>query len=411
MSTKFSTIQDSIDTTLCINVHNPSGFYNISHAAKQFHELYQTDSLKMVGNWRSNAHTKALFRAVKEEYHLDQVITTRNETGHKGTYVHPALYRSFLMWLDSSYAIKIFAIIDKHQNDHVARLKYENTSLENTLSQLLNKVDSIVESNGRLETEAKDAKVRAKAHAKEAIFNLNKVSDSLNAKLNTVVTMLQEKSIVSTRNPANPKLVHNFVAMGYDFTHNETNRKGRTLSFIAGQESSIRNAMRKKYADPNHQWNVQIEKHYNANPIDLRNNIKTIVNDFLDKKIREVNTTRATHVDTQNVALKEEIRLHNLQNPTQKRLFRNEKVKVVKIGRDDIPIDCKKLGASYIENEYVTYDELLQVIIDVNVQTQASPYQSAEDNSSDEEATPIIEVVETVDEDNGITDDDNSDSE
>ena len=278
-----------------------------------------------------------------------------------------ALYYLFLEEVVLYYSIYQNMLKDMKNamlTEEKGKLTEEKGSLEDTLSKLMSKVDKIVDSNERLEEEAKNAK-----------FNLDKVSKSLNSKLDTVVTMLQEKSVVSTMNPNNPKLHHNFVCMGYKFT-DEDQQQGRKLSFIAGQEVNVRKAMRKKFDDEGHDWTVQVGMHYNANPIDLRNNIQSRISKYLKEVIAYVNLKRSTNTDRQNARLKKEIKAYNKLNPDKKRSFTKEKKSYVKLERRDIPISCNRTSASYIDNDYVSYDDLIEVIRGVNTETQKSPYQS-----------------------------------
>lgn len=349
--TMFSTIQDAVDPSISIIKHVPTGFYNVTKAANQFYELYSTESKKRMRDWLPLVQTKALFEATKEIYNLGdamiQLITnTRDE--HKGTYVHHTLYRSFLMWLNAKYAIKIFAVIDEHQRAFEEDLKSKNASLQNTNTSLQNTIDSVhskldllISDNETIKAQAKHTEEQfeiLKDHAEDLQSDLESTRTTLESKLDTVVGMLRQKSVVSTKNPRNREKVHHFLVMGYDFM-DEENRNARRLSFIAGQETRIRVAKKQKLEDEDHQWAVELEKHYNANPIDLRNNIEDVVNEFIKNRLQEINADAT-----------------------------------IPISREDIPITCKKLSATYIENDYISYEELIDVIRSVNVDTQRCPY-------------------------------------
>lgn len=401
----FSKIQDSIDINLTILVDNSNGFYNISAAARQYNKMNSVD--KKFAHWKENAKTKELIAATKEEYELDLVVKeiVNISNDFKGTYVHPALYRAFLMWLNVRYALKIFAVIEKHQQEHTAKLKYEldhektkSKSLEDTLSQLMTKVDSIVDSNARLEKSNK----KLESKAEQAEFNLSGVKQSLGRKLDTVANMLKEKSLCSTRNPTRSKLHHNFVVMGYKFVDIETGLAGWMLSFIAGQESHVTATIAKKYNDQIHDWTVQIGMHYNANPIDLRNNIQERVKTSIRSLVDEINTKRIADANTFNKVLRTEIDEYNVGNPKTKRSFVREKAKPVKVKTADITVKCGKASARYLANEYLDYEKLLQIITGVNIETQASPYveeveeklideniSTSADNSSDGDYTDV----------------------
>ena len=409
LPTMFTIIQDSVDNNISILRHDSTGFYNLTKTVNQFREQYPNLPQKRVPDWNRLERTKTLITAVSTQFGIKEVMyelrgNTQNE--HMGTYVHTALYREFLGWLNVDYSIKIYSIIDKHQQDHVEQMKldlqreneranreneranreneradqeHERANRENeradtfqaTIKALFDKIDGIAESNERLEKKADNAE-----------FNLKEMSSKMNAKLDTVVNMLQEKSIVSTMNPSDQKLHHNFVVLGHKFV--KDNKHGRQLSFIAGQELHVRNTMRKKFDDRNHTWTVQVGMHYNANPIDLRNNIKSKVVCHLKKAVAKENMKRLNEASIQNDRLKKDIKKHNKLHPDDKRLFKNEKILITKLNMVDIPITCNKTTASYMENEYVSYDEFLELIKSVNEETQKSPYQS---ETSDTEQT------------------------
>lgn len=333
----YSIIQDSVDTSISIVRDDSTGFYNVTKTANQFYEMNESKPRKLIADWLRLVQTKALFEATKEVYNLGEVMIqrisdTRDE--HKGTYVHHALYRSFLMWLNPKYAIKIFAIIDEHQRVFEEKLKNRNRSLEEMNNAMHAKLDALINGNKQL----LEKNNQLLDHAEDLKYDLESTKTSLTTKLDTVVGMLEAKSRVSTMNPRNPNMIHHFLVMGHSFI-DESNRNGKRLSFIAGQDTRIRSAKRQKLEDNEHQWVVEIEKHYNANPIDLRNNIADAVNSFIRRRIEEINASST-----------------------------------VQITREDIPITCKKLSATYVDNEYVSFEELKEVIDSVNFNTQRSPY-------------------------------------
>ena len=397
----FTIIQDSVDNNISILRHDSTGFYNLTKTVNQFRELYPNLPQKRVPDWNRLERTRTLITAVSAQFGIEQVMyelreNTRNE--HMGTYVHTALYREFLGWLNVDYSIKIYSIIDKHQQDHIEKMKFENNAFQATIRALFDKIDGIAETNNRLEKTAADiaeTNNRLEKKADKAEFNLKEMSTKMNAKLDTVVNMLQEKSIVSTMNPSDTKLHHNFVALGYKFVKDK--KQGRQLSFIAGQKMHVRNSMRKKFDDTNHTWTVQVGMHYNANPIDLRNNIKSKIVSHLKKVVVKENMKRLNEVSNQNEKLKKEINKNNKLHPENKRLFKNEKILITKLTMSDIPITCNKTTASYIENEYVSYDEFLELIKSVNEETQKSPYQSETSETSETDQTGGDESYEDSD--------------
>lgn len=114
----FTINQDSIDNNISILRHNLTGFYNLTKTLIQFRELYPTLPQKQVSDWTRLTRTKSLIEAVSNQFGIKEVMyelrnNTRDE--HMGTYVHTALYREFLGWINVDYSIKIYSIIDKHQ--------------------------------------------------------------------------------------------------------------------------------------------------------------------------------------------------------------------------------------------------------------------------------------------------------
>ena len=419
LPTMFTIIQDSVDNNISILRHDSTGFYNLTKTVNQFRELYPNLPQKRINDWTRLERTKTLFTAVSNQFGIEQVRyelheNTRNE--HMGTYVHTALYREFLGWLNVDYSIKIYSIIDKHQHDHVEQMKLDllresdRADRENQRANRENERADQEHERANRENERADRENEradgAESNFMQVMNALNKVikqnddlqlsltdtKETLTTKLDTVVNMLQEKSIVSTMNPSDTKLHHNFVVLGHKFV--KDNKQRRQLSFIAGQELHVRNAMRKKFDDTNHTWTVQVGMHYNANPIDLRNNIKSKVVNHLKKVVAKENMKRLNEVSNQNERLKKDIKTHNKLHPENKRLFKNEKIMIVKLSMSDIPIVCNKTTASYTENEYVSYDQFLELIKSVNEETQKSPYQS---ETSDTDQTADNESYEDSD--------------
>lgn len=252
------------------------------------------------------------------------------------------------MWLSAKYAIKIFAIIERHQRIFEIRLTQKVSLLEELIASTDAKLETLIQSNAQLVqsnaqlVENTETLISSNEDLQETTekleFDLELTRTSLSSKLDTVVDMLKQKSKESTQNPRNPEKVHHFLVMGYCDT-DDANRNVRHLSFIAGQEVHLCARKKLKLADEEHQWTIEIEKHYNANPIDLRNNIEVAVNEFINQRVEVINATAE-----------------------------------VRISRKNIPITCRKRSATFIDNDYISYDELKEVISSVNFDTQRCPY-------------------------------------
>ena len=395
----FSTIQDVANPNISILRCERTKFYNATKTLNQFYELYPNAAQKQVNEWLRSAKTVRAINAVAQKYNIREAhfilhAGTRNE--HKGTYVHPTLYRMFAMWISEDYGVDVLAVVETAQETYTTRLKAENTQLK---SENIDIKDMFVRFEAKLDY--------VTAEATEAKFSRERVEKTLN----TVVTMLKDKSIVSTMNPVNPKQHHNFVVMGYEFTDRDTGLKGHRLAHIAGQDTYVRGQIRKKLADDDHTWTIQVGMHYNANPIDLRNNIENRVKAFIKKTITDINAKRKADVDNLNKPLKEEIIQFNKAHPTARRSFKNEKHKMEWFFEKDIPINCTKLSTGYIENDFITYDVLLNLIMGVDIETKKSPYQSEDedeasktDTETNAHAPPLVSDEEEATDEEEISD-------
>jgi KilA-N domain/Protein of unknown function (DUF3627) len=401
-SFRFVRIQDTVNARISILVDTTTGFYNATKTINQFYELYPLEDgrkQKDINSWTRYKGAKTLIDRVCVKCNIAEPFYELREgviNEYMGTYMCSELYDSLLMWLDIDYGLDLLRVIKQSRSKKIAALvqerdeayKRESLAVQDKLQteSTLSKVERMITSlTMEFRAECKEANLRAEyanQRADEAKFNLQQVEKNLTSEIRYVADMLKEKSIHSTMDPKNNKLVHNYVCLGYDFT-DENGKKGRSLYHIAGQDVNVRKAMRKKYEDESHQWKEVIAMHYSANPIDLRNNIKSRIGDYKSEVVKKVNDARAREVMIYNNRLKEEIKAFNKLNPTNKRMFSNEKHVVKKISVSDIPIRASKLTSAYIENEFVSYDEYLDVVRGVDIETKKSPYQS-EASDSDE---------------------------
>ncbi len=164
----FRIIQDVANPEYHVIYHNPTGFYNASKTLAQLQTLYNKRENTGIGGWVRLKRTKLLISDIKNEFQVDNVIFTLNaETPneYKGTYMHECLYRDFLCWLDTKYAISIFRIISKSQKEFESRLNQELNEKDSEISKLKAKIDEmlsigkhIVKQNDNLESEVKAAR-------------------------------------------------------------------------------------------------------------------------------------------------------------------------------------------------------------------------------------------------------------
>ncbi len=414
---RFVRIQDTVNERISIHVDTETRCVNATKTLNQFYELYPLEegqSRKKVAGWTRSKAVKQFIDLVKEKCQIEEPIYDllagfANED--RGTYMCSIVYDEFLMWLSSSYKIDLLKLIEKTREEKVVQatkerddaLKERDSALEardaaveekDTAIKEKSKAEKVLTNIERMMAQAiRDgaerelaAEEREKAAtkraedamniAKETKFDLARIEKTLTSEIKYVAGMLKEKSIQSTMNPPNEKLVHNYVCMGHDFVA-EDGKKGVSLYHIAGQNDYVRTAMRKKYDDEEHQWKEVIAMNYSANPIDLRNNIKVELGKYKAAVVKEVNEARVREASIHNERLKKEINAFNKLNPDNKRMFRNEKKVAKKISPADIPIRATKLTSTYIENEFISYDQYLDVIRGVDIKTKKSPYQTA----------------------------------
>lgn len=240
------------------------------------------------------------------------------------------------------------------------KLSQKNHSLETTQDLILLKLDLVLAKTDLLLSDSNDTD-----------------QSVVLKKLDTVVDMLQQKCLMSTMNPTDPKLHHNFVCMGLRV--NDTTRK---LVFIAGREVNVRATMRKHFEDTNHDWTVQIGL-YNTNPIELRNAIHTRVSEHIKRIVAEENKRRTIAAAEHNEALKAEIQVHKRDHRESRRVYRDEKVSPSRMTRADIAINCTKTSLTFVDNNYFVFDELIELIRNANEETQKNPIPT--DNNNEEE--------------------------
>ena len=128
-----------------------------------------------------------------------------------------------------------------------------------------------------------------------------------------------------------------------------------------------------------------VKPFYNANGIDLRQNVNDEFVLRRDERIKEINSSNKIKDAAFNKTLKKEITAHNKANPDNKRSYMSEKKTTPPIRNRDIAVKFTKLSFTYTINPHIGFNEVLQIIIDVNNITQESPLQSSgEEDEIDE---------------------------
>ena len=282
--------------------------------------------------------------------------------------VDPVIYCDYYILLEKIYYL--YTLYERLYSEKLLTLKDDKIDKQ---SAKIDKLQSTVESQSEEIRELL-------GYAKDTSKKLDEVQDDLTETKEEVFiakTYLNEKSKTSTMNPADENKHHFFAATTFI-------RQGKqTVKFIAGQRLYVESTVDKNVVDNGHR--VILRPFYNANGIDLRNNAKQ---EFLIRRrarLDEINAENATKDAIYNTKLKEEIKKYNKANPQNKRSFSIEKQKTPSVLIKDIPVNFNILSFTYTINPYIGFNEVLQVVIDVNGITQESPLQSDEEEVDEEE--------------------------
>ena len=199
---------------------------------------------------------------------------------------------------------------------------------------------------------------------------LNDVQDDLTETKEDVKIVkdhLIKKSKVSTCNPKKKQLCHNLAATTFDMPDGT-----RVVKFTTGTMKHVEKTITKYMAEQHH--TLIIPTFYNANGIDLRQNGQAAFKIFLKQRLANINARNLTEMREFNRALLAEIRAHNKIHPNNKRVYKKEKRDTPKkLKPINIPIEYNVLTFKYHENPYISFDEVLKIVIDVNTATQESP--------------------------------------
>jgi hypothetical protein len=186
--------------------------------------------------------------------------------------------------------------------------------------------------------------------------------------------------------------------MGSDFTDSITGVKGRKLSYIAGNDNRALKQIRKNLDDPSVQWTIELKHCCFTDPINFRDDIQDRVREYIRSTIDGINWSRRAEVDAFNANLREEISEYNRSKPSTRRVFGNEKRTFTRILIRDIPISCSKTAMTFLKNDYITYEEILDVIRSPDMATLRSrstnsPYLNMATNLCYELNQPIADLI------------------
>ena len=149
------------------------------------------------------------------------------------------------------------------------------------------------------------------------------------------------------------------------------------MKFVSGQKSYVDKTINKNVDTLNHK--ISIKPFFNANGIDLRQNVYEEFGKRRSERIKEINAENAIQDRKFNKQLLKDVKAYNKANPDKKRIYLEEKKKTPAVKAKDILVKFTKLSFTYTINPHIGFNEVLQIIIDVNGITQESPLQSDEE--------------------------------
>ena len=326
-----------------------------------------------------------------EDYVLQDVLQNPQVGGRpsKIYYLTPEAFKKCLMRaqrranqpVDPVIYCDYYLLLEKI---HKLYTDYERLYSEKLLSMKDDKIDEqsrkIDKMSKQLEDQSEEMKKQSEeikqllAYGKSTTQTLHKVSNDLTETKETVEiakSYLEEKSFTSTKNPSDESKHHYFAATTYFHKGNQI------VKFLTGQKSYVEKQIAKRVNEDDHK--VIVKPFYNANGIDLRQNV---YDEFLKRRndrIKEINHENKLKDKEFNKELRKQISKHNKENPDNKRSYTEEKKKTQLVSKSDISVKFMKLSFTYTINPHIGFNEILQIIIDVNGITQESPLNSDEE--------------------------------
>jgi hypothetical protein len=191
-------------------------------------------------------------------------------------------------------------------------------------------------------------------------FDANQVETDITFKINRISELFAEKRI---RCVVDAK---QYICMAYEYPIGDGS-KGMHVLHVAGQNVNAQEAVANYTKDfvIHYEWKEIISFSYYDNTNDFLGRIKKHIVEYRNNMLKKVKATDANEVRDYNAALKEEIKAFNNANPDNKRIFNNEKRALKKILSSDLGIEASKYTSTYIENEYVSMDEYIEMLRDI----------------------------------------------
>ncbi len=375
---KFTSIKNDIDERITIFMHDQSGYYNVTKTATLVTRLIEDEDdeedvdeesrqhSKRVSDWIQNKSTMKLFRCCSKLTNIEvdelkiEIIDGKAPT--RGTYIHPMLYDNFLVWLDSSYALIISAILKSFHADANKKI----------LADKDNKIDQLKREIAELNEESKNTidEVNETEEANKSCVSEKKAPAKKKVSSST-------KKVSTKQSDSDDTKTSDYY--GALMVQNVTDPSEYNTQFKKGKKKYVT-----KQLNGSDEGTIAIETFYSESGVDLRRDVHNVFVQKRKELVDELNKKNALSDTLHNAALKQEIAQYNRDHALAKRVYVNEKKSTPKVKVNDISVKFTKLTFSYKINPYITYDDVIEMIKDVYGINQTSSVNS-EDEEDDED--------------------------
>ncbi len=235
--------------------------------------------------------------------------------------------------------------------------KYQNNKL---LSDIHDMNNEIKDANNKLDD------------ANNKLDDANNEIQNVNNTLTRALDHLEDKSLHSTLDPKDKKKIHHFLITKREIIKNgESNQK---VKFITGQLDYIEKNITASQQDKNTEV---VGPFYTANGIDLRNNaFDEFKNRMKTYKINYNKIIQRNRADNKKLKTKITKQFKDSKSLTEiDEIYNSHPAKKdeATIKDSDITVKYSKTGFEYIQNKYISYDEVFKIILEVNDLTQTPP--------------------------------------
>ena len=327
-----------------------------------------------------------------EDYLLRNVPESRSINQHGGSnrnkkqyILTPDAFKICLMRAKNSLVYANYYLLHeknfKHYTDY--RLLYDE-KLISMKDDNINRLESKMNEQKDIMNEQNDKIDRLLTFANQAVNERNEIKitledtkEELGEKLDVALDYLKEKSFTSTMNPVNESKHHCVCAI-----LTKSNHYTKQVKFVSGQQNYVDGQIKKAIGNGQ---KIIIPKFYNANGIDLRNNARSKFINMRKEYIKLFNERSIKETNDKNILLKAAISTYNKGKArTSRRLYSNEKLYPTRLSITSISVTFNSLSFTYNYNEYMSFNDILKIIVDVNKITQISPLEcETSDSDSD----------------------------